>query len=59
MARFKVKNIPKCQEISTDELKRIRGGAFLTNYDAINYFKDKDHDKWSDIVSNFQDKFCQ
>jgi len=59
MARFKVKNIPKCQKISTDELKRIGGGAFLTNYDAIKYYKDKDHDKWSDIVSNFHDKFCQ
>ena len=37
MARFKVEDIPKNQKISTDELKRIRGGAFLVNYDGINY----------------------
>jgi len=59
MARFKVEDIPKNQKISTDELKTIRGGAFLTNCDAIKYFKDKDHDKWADIISNSHDKFCQ
>jgi hypothetical protein len=41
MARIKIKDISKDKKINKDELKRIRGGAVLANYDlkydGINY----------------------
>ena len=35
MARIKVKDIPKDQKISKDELKRIRGGAAFIKIDVF------------------------
>jgi len=35
MARIKVKDIPKDQKISKDELKRIRGGAAYIKIDVF------------------------
>lgn len=39
MARIKVKDIPKDQKISKDELKRIRGGGAFAKYDGITYLQ--------------------
>ena len=39
MARIKVKDIPKDQKISREELKRIRGGAGFIKYDGISFFQ--------------------
>lgn len=62
MARIKIKDLPKDMKISTEELKRVRGGgsggedrviALLTDTKLVSLdgeSKDENHDKWIEIL---------
>ncbi|MBW2092594.1 MAG: type VI secretion system tube protein Hcp [Deltaproteobacteria bacterium] len=52
MARLKIKDLPKDQKISKEELKRIRGGAAYIKFDGVDgESQDKDHKDWIDVLS--------
>ena len=52
MARIKIKDLPKDQKITKDELKKIRGGAAFIKFAGVaGEAQDKDHKDWIDIAS--------
>ncbi|MBW1709593.1 MAG: hypothetical protein JRG97_03310 [Deltaproteobacteria bacterium] len=52
MARIKIKDLPKDQKISKEELKRVYGGAAYLIYGGTEgESQDKDHKNWGDLLS--------
>jgi len=50
MTRIKIKDLPKDQKITKDELKKIRGGAVFLKIEGVEgEAQDKDHKDWADI----------
>ena len=52
MSRIKIKDIPRDQKISKEDLKKVRGGAAFAKNDGFDgESKDENHDKWIDVLS--------
>ena len=57
MARIQLKDLPKDMKISSQEMKKVRGGVLLKpmtialTSDVDGESSDDNHDKWIDVLS--------